>query len=124
MCVPARKSSKAFISVHVHGHLSVCRTKSFHPEQQSVSDLSFVEVLPLDPLEVSVHDVSFSVGNEGLEAGHCLAIDPCPATFPGFFISGNFLTWITQINPYNWSVSTAKLWNIYSNQRECSLKFP
>lgn len=27
------------------------------PQQQSFSDLSFVEVLPLDPSEASVHDV-------------------------------------------------------------------
>lgn len=87
MCVPARKSSKAFISVHVHG---VCRTKTFHPEQQSFYDLSSVEVLPLDPLELLVHDVSFSVGNEGLEAGHSLtnslpSISPTFSNIPGIY---------------------------------------
>lgn len=59
--------------------------QTLHPEQESFPDLSFVEGLPLDPLEVSVHDVSFSVGNEGLERGHCLTIDPLSSNIPRIF---------------------------------------
>lgn len=98
---------------------SVCRTKTFHPEQQSLSDLSLVEVLPLDPLEVLVPDVEMRVWKQDIDERLTLIQQHSQ----DLLLAGIF-TWTKQMNPYNWSVSTAKLWKIYSDQGECCLKCP